>query len=267
MNRLEPVGKHNAMRLPLFYHTILALCAAPLACPARERLRELSTDRPDQTESPFTVDRGHWQVEISPVAWTRIDSDTSALSLGSVNLKYGITDFADAQLLWDSWQRSRGPDGRDETYFESLTLRGKFNLFGNDGGKTACAVMPYVTLPTTGGLNDGRLDAGLILPWSVELDESVGLGAMVEIDWLGSEGSEWQAFLTGTLSVSLTERWSVYGELAATVPLTGGGTGWQGDFGAVFALSERSAVDAGCNLGLNDRAPDRELFLGYSVKF
>ena len=29
----------------------------------RDRLREMSTDRPDKTESPFTVDAGHFQIE------------------------------------------------------------------------------------------------------------------------------------------------------------------------------------------------------------
>ena len=29
----------------------------------REQMREMSTDRPDKTESPYTVDAGHFQIE------------------------------------------------------------------------------------------------------------------------------------------------------------------------------------------------------------
>ena len=29
----------------------------------RELMREMSTDRPDKTESPYTVDAGHFQIE------------------------------------------------------------------------------------------------------------------------------------------------------------------------------------------------------------
>ena len=36
----------------------------------REAMRELSTDRPDQTESPFTVDAGHVQVEMDLATFT-----------------------------------------------------------------------------------------------------------------------------------------------------------------------------------------------------
>ena len=33
-------------------------------------MREFNTDRPDVTESPFTVDAGHWQLELSFVEYT-----------------------------------------------------------------------------------------------------------------------------------------------------------------------------------------------------
>ncbi len=36
----------------------------------RELMRELSTDRPDKTESPYTVDAGRVQVELDLVTYT-----------------------------------------------------------------------------------------------------------------------------------------------------------------------------------------------------
>lgn len=35
------------------------------------QLREMSTDRPDKTESPYTVDAGRFQIETDLVAYTR----------------------------------------------------------------------------------------------------------------------------------------------------------------------------------------------------
>ena len=43
----------------------------------RELMREMSTDRPDQTESPYTVDAGHFQMEMDFVKAT-FDRDKSA---------------------------------------------------------------------------------------------------------------------------------------------------------------------------------------------
>src|SRR5687767_2381830 len=41
----------------------------------RALMREMSTDRPDTTESPRTVDAGHFQLEMSFVDFTREDED------------------------------------------------------------------------------------------------------------------------------------------------------------------------------------------------
>src|SRR5881396_2721309 len=38
--------------------------------PPREWMREMSTDRPDKTESAFTVDAGHFQVEADILSYT-----------------------------------------------------------------------------------------------------------------------------------------------------------------------------------------------------
>jgi len=38
-------------------------------------MRELTPDRPDKTESPFTVDAGHFQPEMSFVEFTKNQSD------------------------------------------------------------------------------------------------------------------------------------------------------------------------------------------------
>ena len=33
-------------------------------------MREMSTDRPDKTESPYTVDAGHFQVEMDVLTYS-----------------------------------------------------------------------------------------------------------------------------------------------------------------------------------------------------
>ena len=37
----------------------------------RDMMRELAADRPDTTESPFTVDAGHYQFELSFAEWRK----------------------------------------------------------------------------------------------------------------------------------------------------------------------------------------------------
>src|SRR4026209_2035948 len=72
----------------------------------KELMREMSTDRPDKTESPYTVDAGHFQVEMDLFGYTRdhdtaagADSRTETFSVGPVNLKGGLFNNVDLQIL------------------------------------------------------------------------------------------------------------------------------------------------------------------------
>src|SRR5690242_16135097 len=80
-------------------------------------LRELSADRPDKTESPFTVDAGHYQLEADVVNYTydRHNPDRRPIhvddfQLANVNIKAGILNNLDAQLVIESYNSSRVED-------------------------------------------------------------------------------------------------------------------------------------------------------------
>src|SRR5215218_10376638 len=68
----------------------------------RASMRELSTDRPDTTESPYTVDAGHFQFELSLVDFTRDDDGgvkSETLTALPANLKVGLLNNVDLQFV------------------------------------------------------------------------------------------------------------------------------------------------------------------------
>ena len=82
----------------------------------RELMREMSTDRPDQTESPYTVDAGHFQVEIDLVSAV-FDRDRSGAgdkrTTGwgtAVNLKAGLLNNVDIQFVFDPFVHAQFDD-------------------------------------------------------------------------------------------------------------------------------------------------------------
>ena len=124
-----------------------------------EWMRELSTDRPDQTESPYTVDAGHLQLELDFLTAT-VDREQSAGSdvrttvwgVGPLNFKIGLLNQLDVQFVLDTHVHSRLEDRLAGTVEKASGLgdwqtRLKLNLWGNDGGRTALAVMPFVKWP------------------------------------------------------------------------------------------------------------------------
>lgn len=251
--------------------------AALQQAPAKA-LREMSTDRPDKTESPYTVDAGHFQVEADLLSWTR-DRENGvrydALDAATVNLKYGLTHSLDLQLVVESYHyertRAKGVRSTDEG-FGDLTLRAKYNVWGNDGGRTALALMPFVTLPTASGdFGVPKAEAGLIIPLAVELAENWGLGLMTELDVVNDEdGSGHTLHLINTITVSrdLTSALGMYVEFFSEVPVENTAD-WIGtvDVGFTYTLTENIQLDAGVNIGVTDAADDLNPFLGISMRF
>jgi hypothetical protein len=105
-----------------------------------------------------------------------------------VNLKVGLTNRVDVQLVVDTHVRSTIEDRVAGTVdrvsgLGDVQTRVKVNLWGNDGGRTALAVMPFVKWPLSEtSLRNGKTEGGVILPLAVELPRGWGLGAMAEVD-------------------------------------------------------------------------------------
>jgi hypothetical protein len=165
-----------------------------------ERMREMSTDRPDLTESPHTVDAGHFQVELDLVnaAFDRDRSDGNDLktedwAAAAINLKVGLLNYVDLQLVLDSYVRSRVEDrtsGDVNTVdgLGDLQTRLKINLWGNDGGRTAFAVMPFVKWPLPeSDVRNGRTEGGIIFPLGIDLGGGWGMGLQTEFDFVSDE--------------------------------------------------------------------------------
>lgn len=251
----------------------LFLLFSPVCAMAGE-LRDLATDRPDKTESPQTVDAGHAQIELDFATYGHDRSDaerTEQIDILPINLKYGVAANADLQLIMAPYVHQRVTDEATGARtavggFGDMTVRLKYNLWGNDGGKTAMALMPFVTLPTAKtGLGADGVEFGLIAPLSVKLSEQVDLAMMTEVDALREDGHYHAGIInSASLGFHLTKRLGLYTEL-----YTEHDRDWivTGDTGLTYAVGENSQFDLGANIGLTDAADDISLFVGFSRRF
>src|SRR5215831_8039943 len=83
----------------------------------QECLREMSADRPDRTDSAFTVDAGHFQAEMDFANFTYdrphvADSNLKIYSVEAapMNLKVGLWNSVDAQLVLSPYRWLRIED-------------------------------------------------------------------------------------------------------------------------------------------------------------
>jgi hypothetical protein len=256
----------------------------------RHLMRELSTDRPDVTESPYTVDAGHFQVEMSFVEYGRDDGgDFSEVSYFPANLKVGVTNSIDLQLVVTPLLDQEADVGRfglgseSESGFGSTQLRVKWNVWGNDGGppplelpgrlrESALAVMPFVQFPTGEeelGFAD-QVEWGVIVPLAVPLNEDYGLGLMAELDVVRDADDDGYAFaLVHTASVSrgLAGNLGGFAEYVG-VASTEESTSYAASLGVglTYGLSDDVQLDGGINVGLNEEAEDFRVFAGISFR-
>lgn len=252
--------------LPALGLTVACLLSAPAASPV---LRELSTDRPDTTESPHTVDAGHFQFEMEIAAWER-DGSSRTLHLGELNLKAGLAHDLDLQLVLPLFSRTRG--GAEG--FGDIEVRLKKNLWGNDSGSTALAVMPFVKIPTAhADLGNGKWEGGLIVPFAFELPGGWSAAVMAQIDLAADEtdGNGYHAAFvnSATASHGLTESTAFFLELVSVLSAEKNGAPAEAYFnaGLTWAVTPQWQVDGGLRTGLTGDSTDFTPFVGLSAKF
>lgn len=138
--------------------------------PPRDDMREMSTDRPDTTESPMSVDAGHVQVELDLVAYGlgRGMVQTTTVDVASTNLKLGLTHSTDLQLVIEPYHRERAgmtsASMATAAGYGGATVRVKQNLWGNDGGATAAALLPFASLSGGAWARASRCRSGSSCP-------------------------------------------------------------------------------------------------------
>ncbi len=247
-----------------------------------EYLRSLDTDGPGSTESPYTVDAGHFQVEMTLVSYASdresFDGVTQRFeewAIAAVLLKIGLLNRLDAQLLLETYnllyEREDG-DRVTRRGFGDTTLRLKYNFWGNDGGRTAFAATPYVKFPTSqDDIGNRAVEGGLVLPLAVELPRAFYLGVTTRFDVvLDEDESGYHAEFVNSVEFGHDLFGSLFGyvEFFSAVSAERDAD-WVGTFdtGVIYELTENVQLKAGVNIGVTRSADDWNAYAGLAWRF
>src|ERR1043166_4590448 len=242
-----------------------------------EHLRALDTDGLGSTESPYTVDAGHIQVEMTLVSYTSeresfggVTARFEAWAIAPMNLRIGLLNRLDAQLLLEPYNvLYEREDGTRTTRrgFGDTTMRLKYNFWGNDGGRTAFAATPYVKFPTSqDDIGNRGIEGGLILPLAVELPRAFYLGLTTRFDAVRDEDeSGYHAEFVNSAAFGHDLFGSLFGyvEFFSAVS-TERDAEWVGTFdtGLIYELTENVQLNTGVNIGVTRSADDWSVFAG-----
>ena len=242
----------------------------------------MDTDGPGTTESPYTVDAGHFQLEMTFLAYTS-DRDTfdgeayelDVWAFAPMILRVGLLNQLEAQLVLEPHVVVRERFGTNRVTlrgFGDTTLRFKYNFWGNDSGRTAFSATPYVRFPTSReGLGKNSVEGGLILPLSVDLPEDFWLGLTTRFDALRDwAGDGYHAEFINSIAVGHDLFGDVFGYLEFfSAVSTERDTSWVGTFnpGLIFWLTDNVQLNTGVNIGVTRSAYDWTAFGGMAWRF
>jgi hypothetical protein len=249
-------------------------------------MREFEPDRPDLTDSAFTVDAGHIQVEadISNYSLSRPDSDkavTDTFLFAPTEFRIGVTNNAELDVLVQPFKavRTRSTEQTPDAWdvgTDVLEVSARFNLVGNDAferpGAWAVGLKPFVEIPTTrNAVSEENVEGGLVIPFAIKLTQKLEAELMTEYDIIkNSERSGYHVeyFNSGSLTYRLTRVISPYIEAATilggdepTGPVVIVGTG------VLFELSENFSIDFASNIGITGASDRVNLVVGLAKRF
>jgi hypothetical protein len=251
------------------------------------QLRDMDTDRPNVTNTPHTIDAGHWQIEtgVMDYAYYRDDSSgdnvrSDAFAFGQFNFRLGVLNNLELNAVVHAYETDREHNiSSHATFcasgFGDMIVGGKLNFWGNEGndavGYTALAIQPQFKFPTArNDMGNGRFEFSVAAPFLANLPAGFHVGLQPGVSQerncsntgyvTGFPGSvSLDRVVCGNLDVYLEYACDVSTEKHATAPQTI-------DMGGTYPLTKNIVLDAGVNVGLNRASNNVEVLTGISIR-
>jgi Putative MetA-pathway of phenol degradation len=244
-----------------------------------EQMRSFGTDRPTKSNVPYTIDAGHFQYETDLVNFTHQVTGatrTDTLLVPNPTFKIGVANNADFEVnVPSAGVRAQGAATPATALWGigDTVVRSKINLWGNDGGDTAAAIIPYVKVPSAPiGIGNGAVEGGLIGPVAFNLPNSFVLLLVPEIDVLKdslNDSYHGTYVFDVNLSRAVIKNVTAYVELWSdyNADPTAKATLMSFDIALAWVFLPNVQIDAGANFGLTGATPQVQIYAGLSQRF
>jgi Putative MetA-pathway of phenol degradation len=243
-------------------------------------MRDFMPDRPSVTDGPYTVDPGHWLLEVGLFEYTRDRYNSDGVRLdsfatGDMNIRLGLTSYAEMDFLFTAYTTTLTTDKQTgihlrQSGFSDFTLRSKINIFGDDGGFLAIGLIPFLTLPSgADGIGDRGFAGGVGLPvqFTLPADFQLGMESTVQTIHEPGGGSHFDYLNSVSLTHPITKKLSTYVEFATDIGTAH--SSWIGtvDTALIYQPANNWEVDAGVNIGVTKAANDLFTFVGAAWRY
>ena len=245
------------------------------------QMRDFSTDRPPKANAPNTVDAGHFQYETDIVNFAEQGTGKTqifTLLVPNPTFKVGLTNNIDFEVNAPTLIGVRSVNSATNMSstiwgLDDAFIRTKINLWGNDGGPSALALIPYVKAPVApAGIGNGATEGGMIAPLSFALPDGFTLLFNSEIDDLknnADNGRHANFMNLVNLSHEVVKGVTLYIEFWSDFndDPTQRTTQLSYDLAVTWLVRPNLQLDAGVDVGLTSATPIIQVFAGVSQRF
>ncbi|WP_445734270.1 transporter [Mariniflexile sp.] len=191
------------------YYSVLVLCLTACSVFAQT----IITDRPDQTESSSTIEKGSLQIETGILlSFSEDDFSSERQLLAPTTLfRYGITNGIEIRVLSQFESLKDQNSSQEVSGISDLEIGTKIQLFKKENVNAEIAFISHLVLPT-GSKSLTNDTSGTINKLSIShgLSDTMSIGYNVGYDYFG-EGNGHLTY-SAALGISITDTFGLYME-------------------------------------------------------
>ena len=236
----------------------------PLGWGKKEFKEEIVTDRPDFTESPNTVDSGHFQFELGYTFVEDTDLKVKEQTVPEMLTRIGLADDLEARVVFVGFESSEVSGNKVEGVSD-LGLGFKHNMYEQNGIIPDLSFITELYLPTSDASNDVR--PLLKYLWGYDLDKISITGNFNFSAPEGEDGRYFEYSNSVAVGTSLTSKLGAYIEYFGIYPVDDVIEPAESYLNGGFTLLANSDVqfDLRAGFGLNEDAAN--FFTGIGLSF
>jgi Putative MetA-pathway of phenol degradation len=243
----------------LFIGVLTVVCKMKLS---GQDITPIQTDRPDQTETPFTVPKNHFQME-NGFSFERTNNSTKSYTGPSILFKYGLNDHFEVGLITEF-----ATIKSDQTIsgLNPVTIRIKEKIADENGILPTTSFMAYLTIPhfATENLKTTYFAPAFKFTMQHTLSDKFSIGYNLGLEWDGE--SPYPIFIyTFTNDYSISDKIAVFVEIYGFAPQKSKAD-HRFDYGLSYLLRSNVSLDISGGIGLTHNAPIYYLAFGFSFR-
>jgi len=247
-----------------YFISLLFLLVSISNITSAQTIQPIQTDRPSQSESPYTVPKYYIQLENGFLKETR-NSSSSIIYYPSTLWKYGINERFEFRFITEL--ASEKVDDHTTSGLKPITIGLKVNLFESKGILPMTSFIGYLATSGIGSKDFATTYYAPTFKFAMlnTLSDKITLGYNIGAKWDG-ESAEPTFLYTLNTGCSITDKLGGYVELYGYMPQNSKAD-HRFDGGFSYLVTNNVLLDLSAGLGLTENAPEHYFALGLSFRF